>query len=233
MSEFFAEYGNLLFTNTLITIFMTAAATLFAYLFGVPIGVLLVITQPHGIRPHKTLNMVMGWIVNVGRSIPFIILLVALFPFTRLVMGTAIGPKAAVLPLVIAATPFVARMVESSLQEIDAGVIEVAQSAGSTTWQIVKKVILPESLPSIILGSSITFITLIGYAAMAGAIGAGGLGDVAIRYGYYRYQTDVMVATIIILIILVQIIQMMGNGISRKLDKRIKKITMDCFLHLW
>ena len=223
MSEFFAQYGNLLWDNTLITIFMTAASTLFAYIFGIPIGVLLVITQPHGIKPHRTLNMVVGWIVNIGRSIPFIILMVALMPFTRLVLGIAIGPKAAVLPLVIAATPFVARMVESSLQEVDAGVVEVAQSAGSTTWQIVWKVILPESLPSIMLGASITLITLVGYVAMAGVIGAGGLGDVAIRYGFYRYQTDIMIATIIILIILVQIIQMAGNGISRKIDKRIKK----------
>jgi D-methionine transport system permease protein len=166
---------------------------------------------------------VVGWIVNVGRSIPFIILFAALMPFTRMVMGIAIGPRAAILPLVIAATPFVARMVESSLQEIDHGVIEVAQSTGSTVGQIVWKVILPESKPSIVLGSSITFITLIGYVAMVGAFGAGGLGDVAIRYGFYKYQTDVMIATIIILIILVQIVQLLGNGISRKIDRRIKK----------
>ena len=223
LSEFFAQYGNLLIEGTLVTLFMTAVSTFFAYLFGIPLGVLLVITQPHGIWPHKTLNVVLGWIANVGRSIPFIIMLVALMPLTRLVMGIAIGPKAAVLPLVIAATPFVARMVESALQEVDAGVIEVAQSAGSTTGQIVWKVILPESLPSVVLGASITFITLLGYVAMAGAIGAGGLGDIAIRYGYYKYQTDVMIATIIILIVLVQIVQMLGNGISRKMDKRIKR----------
>jgi D-methionine transport system permease protein len=149
--------------------------------------------------------------------------MVALMPLTRLVMGIAIGPNAAILPLVIAATPFVARLVESSLQEVDAGVIEVAQSTGSTIGQIVWKVILPESLPSMVLGASITFITLLGYMAMAGAIGAGGLGDVAIRYGYYKYQTDIMIATIIILIILVAVIQLLGNGISRKIDRRIKK----------
>ena len=223
LSEFFAQYGNLLLVNTWITIYITTLATLFSYIFGVPIGVLVVITQPHGIWPHRSLNAFLGWIVNIGRSIPFIILLVALMPFTRFVMGIAIGPRAVVLPLVIAATPFVARMVESSLQEVDAGVIEVAQSAGSTTWQIVRKVILPESLPSIVLGVSITFITLLGYVAMAGAIGAGGLGDVAIRYGYYKYQTDVMIATIIILIILVEIVQILGNGISKKMDKRIKR----------
>lgn len=223
MSEFFAEYGNLLLVNTWITIYVTTLSTLFAYILGVPLGVLLLITQPHGIRPHRSLNSVLDWIVNIGRSIPFIILLVALIPFTRFVTGSAIGPKAIILPLVIAATPFVARMVESSLQEIDAGVIEVAQSVGSTTGQIVWKVILPESLPSMVFGAAITFITLFGYAAMAGVIGGGGLGDVAIRYGYYKYQTDVMIATIIILIILVQIIQILGNGISKKIDKRIKK----------
>ena len=223
MSDFFAQYGNLLLENTWITVWVTTLATLFSYILGIPLGVLLVITPPHGIWPHRSLNAVLGWIVNVGRSIPFIILLVALIPFTRFVMGSAIGPKAVVLPLVIAATPFIGRMVESALMEIDAGVIEVAQSTGSTVGQIVWKVILPESMPSIVFGASISYITLIGYAAMAGAIGGGGLGDVAIRYGYYRYQTDVMIATIIILIILVQIVQLLGNGISRKMDKRIKK----------
>ena len=221
--QFFSQYGNLLADNTWITIYQTSLSTLFAYVLGIPLGVFLLITQPHGIWPHKSLNAVLGWITNIGRSIPFIILMVALIPLTRLIMGIAIGPKAAIVPLVIAAAPFVARMVESSLLEVDAGVIEVAQSVGSTVRQIVWKVILPESLPSIVFGASITFITLFGYAAMAGAIGGGGLGDVAIRYGYYKYQTDVMIATIIILIILVQIIQVLGNGISRKIDRRIKK----------
>lgn len=223
MGDFFSQYGTLLLENTWITIYQTTLSTLFAYIFGIPLGVLLVISQPHGIWPHRYLNSCLGWIINIGRSIPFIILLVALMPLTRAVMGIAIGPRAVILPLVIAATPFVARMVESALMEVDAGVIEVAQSTGATVRQIVWKVILPEGLPSIVLGASITFITLFGYAAMAGAIGAGGLGDVAIRYGFYKYQTDVMIATIIILIILVQIIQVLGNGISRKIDKRLKK----------
>lgn len=223
MGEFFAQYGGLLLENTWITIYQTSLSTLFSYIFGIPLGVLLVISQPHGIWPHRYLNSVLGWVVNIGRSIPFIILLVALMPFTRFVMGIAIGPKAVILPLVIAATPFAARMVESALMEVDAGVIEVAQSTGANVRQIVWKVILPEGLPSVVLGVSITFITLFGYAAMAGAVGAGGLGDVAIRYGFYKYQTDVMIATIIILIILVQIIQVLGNGISRKIDKRLKK----------
>ena len=174
------------------------------------------ISQPHGIWPHRYLTSGLGWIVNIGRSIPFIILLVALMPLTRAVMGIAIGPKAVILPLVIAATPFVARMVESALMEVDAGVREVAQSTGATIRQIVWKVILPEGLPSIVLGSSITFITLFGYAAMAGVIGAGGLGDVAVRYGFYKYQSDVMIATIIILIILVQIIQVLATEYQEK-----------------
>lgn len=223
MSEFFAQYGKLLLEGTWVTIYVTAISTFFSYLFGIPIGVLLIISQPHGIWPHRTLNMIVGWIVNMGRSIPFIILLIVLMPFTRLVMGIAIGPKAIILPLVIAATPFVARMVESSLQEVDTGVIEVAQSAGCSTSQIVLKVILPESLPSIVIGASISFITIIGYVAMAGAVGGGGLGDIAIRYGLYKFQIDLALATIVILIIIVQIVQILGNGISRKIDKRIKK----------
>lgn len=223
MTEFFNQYGGLLLENTWITIWVSTLAMVFSYILGVPLGVLLVITPPHGIWPHRTLNAVVGWVVNIGRSIPFIILLVALIPFTRFVMGSAIGPKAMVLPLTIGAAPFVARMVESALLEIDAGVLEVAQSTGSTVRQIVWKVILPESLPSIVFGASITYITLIAYQAMAGVIGGGGLGDVAIRYGYYRYQTDVMVATIIVLIILVAIIQILGNVISRKIDKRIRQ----------
>lgn len=223
MSEFFAEYGDLLLNGTWVTIYVTALSTFFAYLFGLPLGVLLVITQPHGIWPRRTLNMVVGWIVNMGRSIPFIILLVALMPLTRFIMGIAIGPKSIIFPLVIAATPFVARMVETSFQEVDAGVIEVAQSTGCSIWQIITKVILPESRPAVVMGASISFITILGYTAMAGAVGGGGLGDVAIRYGLYKYQNDVTVATIIILMIMVQVIQVFGNGISRKIDKRIKK----------
>lgn len=223
MSEFFNEYSNLLFEHTWITIYITTLSTLCAYLFGIPLGAILVVTQEHGIWPRRTLNTVLGWIVNIGRSIPFIILMVALIPVTRAVVGIAIGPKAAIFALIVAATPFVARMVESSLQEVDAGVIEVAQSVGCSTFQIAWKVILPEALPSMVLGASISFITILGYAAMAGAFGAGGLGDIAVRYGFYKYQSDLMIATIIILIILVQIVQVLGNGISRKMDKRIKR----------
>lgn len=223
MFEFFTQYGSLLWQGTLETLFMTFTATLFSYVFGLPLGVLVVITKDHSIWPRRALNRVLGWVVNIGRSIPFIILLVALIPFTRFIMGTALGVKAAVVPLVVAATPFVARMVETSLTEVDSGVIEVAQSTGSTIWQMVTKVIIPESMPSLVLGVSITCITLFGYSAMAGVIGAGGLGDIAIRYGYYRYQTEVMVATVIILVILVQIVQSLGSFISHKIDKRIRK----------
>ncbi|MDY0339680.1 MAG: methionine ABC transporter permease [Coriobacteriia bacterium] len=220
MHEFFAEYGQLLFDGTLATLAMVAIATVIAYAFGVPLGVLVTVTAPGSLRPHRGLNAVFGWIVNVGRSIPFIILLVALIPFTRFIVGTSLGTAGAIVPLIVAATPFVARMVESSLAELGPGVIEAALSYGASTWQVIWKVMLRESLPSIVRGASITLITLFGYSAMAGAVGAGGLGDIAIRYGYYRYQDDVMFATIVILIILVQVTQAVGDLIARALDKR-------------
>jgi D-methionine transport system permease protein len=221
--SFFAEYGQLLVEGTWVTVYVSTITVFFAYLFGIPLGVLLSISQSHGIWPRRTLNNVVGWVVNMLRSIPFIILLLLLMPLTRLIMGVAIGPNAVILPLVIASSPFVARMVESALQEVDSGVIEVAQSTGCSTFQIVWKVILPESLPSIVMGASISFITIIGYQAMAGVVGGGGLGDIAIRYGLYKFQYDLVVATVIILIVIVQIIQVLGNGISKKIDKRIKK----------
>ena len=182
---------------------------------------LLVLTDPKkGLRPHAAFNAVLGWIVNIGRSIPFIILLVALIPFTRLVVGTSLGVPGAIVPLVVAAAPFVGRMVEQSLAEVNAGLVEAAQSFGASTWQIVTKVFLWESLPSLIRGFSITLITLLGYSAMAGTVGAGGLGDIAIRYGYQRYETEIMIATIIILIILVQIVQSACDASARKVDKK-------------
>lgn len=170
--------------------------------------------------PHRVLNAVLGWIINIGRSIPFIILLVAIIPFTRLIVGTSLGVPGAIVPLVVSAAPFVGRMVEQSLAEVDASLIEAAQSFGATVWQIVVKVYLWESLPSLIRGFSITLITLLGYSAMAGTVGAGGLGDIAIRYGYQRYMVDMMVATIIILIIVVQIIQSVCDFSARKIDKK-------------
>lgn len=223
MADFFAEYGSLLFTETIATLEMTVISTLFAYIFGIPIGVLVTITGENSILPCRPVNVVLGWIVNMGRSIPFIILLVALMPFTRLIVGSAVGVKGVIVPLTVAATPFVGRMIETSLLEVDDGLIEVAHATGSTTWQIIWKVLLRESVPSILIGVPITLITLVGYSAMAGAVGAGGLGDVALRFGYYRYKSDVMIATIIILIILVQIMQSLGSFIARKSDKRIRK----------
>ena len=217
---FFDQYGALLAMGTWETIVMSVVSTLGAYVLGIPLGVALVLTNPDGLKPHRVLNTVLGWIVNMGRSIPFIILLVVLIPVTRLVMGTSLGVPGAVFPLIVAAAPFVARMVEQSIAEVDAGLIEAAQSFGASTWQIVCKVFLMESLPSLIRGFAITFITLFGYTAMAGVVGAGGLGDIAIRYGYQRYQDDVMVATLIITVILVQVVQSSCNFAVRKIDKR-------------
>ena len=206
LSGLWDKYGMMLLEGTGATLYMTAASALFAYLIGLPLGVLMIVTAKGGIRPHPVLNSVLGWIINIGRSIPFIILIVALIPFTRLITGTSIGPTAAIVPLVIGAAPFVARMVETSLKEVDAKVVEAAQTMGATGWQIVWKVLLPESVPSLIRGTSISTITLIGYSAMAGTVGGGGLGDIAIRYGYQRYQQDVMIVTIILLVIIVQLI---------------------------
>ena len=217
---FFDQYGALLAMGTWETIVMSVVSTLGAYVLGIPLGVALVLTNPDGLKPHRVLNTVLGWIVNMGRSIPFIILLVVLIPVTRLVMGTSLGVPGAVFPLIVAAAPFVARMVEQSIAEVDAGLIEAAQSFGASTWQIVCQVFLTESLPSLIRGFAITFITLFGYTAMAGVVGAGGLGDIAIRYGYQRYQDDVMVATLIITVILVQVVQSSCNFAVRKIDKR-------------
>lgn len=218
---FFAQYGELLLQGTWDTIVMTLVSTVFAYIIGIPLGVAVVLTDPKkGLLPHRAINAVLGWIINIGRSIPFIILLVAIIPFTRLIVGTSLGVPGAIVPLVVSAAPFVGRMVEQSLAEVDASLIEAAQSFGATVWQIVIKVYLVESLPSLIRGFSITLITLLGYSAMAGTVGAGGLGDIAIRYGYQRYMVDMMIATIIILIVVVQIIQSVCDFAARKVDRK-------------
>lgn len=214
------KYGMMLLEGTGATLYMTFAATLFAYLIGLPLGVLMIVTARNGIRPWPVFNAVLGWIINIGRSIPFIILIVALIPFTRLITGTSIGPTAAIVPLVVGAAPFVARMVETSLKEVDTKVVEAAQTMGATGWQIVWKVLLPESIPSLIRGTSISTITLIGYSAMAGTVGGGGLGDIAIRYGYQRYQQDVMLVTIVLLVIIVQLIQFGFGLLAAAIDKR-------------
>ena len=221
ISTFWAEYGTVLTEGVWDTLVMTGLSTLFAYVIGLPLGVALILTQPHGIRPRRALYAVLDWIVNIGRSLPFIILMVAIMPFTRMVVGTSIGVKGAIVPLVVSAAPFIARMVETSLSEVDAGVIEAAQSMGASTFQIVRKVYLPEAMPSLILGGAISIVTILAYTAIAGTVGAGGLGDIAVRYGHQRGITSVMWVTVVFLIILVQVVQLIFNWLSRRIDKRL------------
>lgn len=219
-SAFFAQYGNLFLQGTVDTLIMTCVATILAYVIGIPLGILLVVTSPNGLRPNRIVSTIVGWIVNIGRSIPFIILLVALIPFTRFIVGTSLGVPGAVVPLVVTAAPFAARMVEQSLEETDGGLVEAAQSFGASTWQIVWKVYLKETLPSLVRGAAITLVTLFGYSAMAGTVGAGGLGDIAIRYGYQRFQTDVMIFAVLLCVVLVIVFQAIGDVTARKIDKR-------------
>ena len=213
---------NLLLQGIGETFYMVIVSTAVAYLFGIPLGVLVYVTDKNGICKNSIINMVAGFVINVVRSIPFLILLVAILPFTRLVVGTTIGSTATIVPLVVAAVPFVARMVESSLQEVDEGVIEAAKSMGAGTWTIIFRVLLVEARTSLIVGVTIALGTILGYSAMAGVVGGGGLGDIAIRYGYYRYQTDIMVVTIVILVLIVQVLQALGMMLSKKLDRRNK-----------
>lgn len=219
-SAFFVQYGNLFLQGTIDTLVMTCVATILAYVIGIPLGILLVVTSPNGLRPNRIVSTIVGWIVNIGRSVPFIILLVALIPFTRFIVGTSLGVPGAVVPLVVTAAPFAARMVEQSLEETDSGLVEAAQSFGASTWQIVWKVYLKETLPSLVRGAAITFVTLFGYSAMAGTVGAGGLGDIAIRYGYQRFQTDVMIFAVLLCVVLVIVFQAIGDVTARKIDKR-------------
>ena len=220
IAAFWAEYGDTLIQGTVDTLLMVSISTVFAYLLGLPLGVALILTQPHGIRPNRGAYRILDWIVNVGRSLPFIILMVAIMPFTKLIVGTKIGVKGAIVPLVVSAAPFIARMVETSLSEVDAGVVEAAQAMGASPWQIVTKVLLKESVPSLVTGAAIALTTILGYSAMAGAVGGGGLGDLAIKYGYHRYQTDVLLLTLIILVLLVQVIQALGNAVAKRIDHR-------------
>ncbi len=202
------------------TLSMVFFSTLFSLLMGLPLGVLLSITSgtdQGGIIPKPLLNNVLGRIVNVLRSFPFIILMILLFPLSRILIGTSIGTTATIVPLSIAAAPFVARVIETALKEVDPGVVQAARAMGSTNWQIIRKVLVPEALPSLVSGVTLTIINLIGYSAMAGAIGGGGLGDLAIRYGYQRFRGDVMVVAVIIILVLVEIIQVIGNKISSHL----------------
>lgn len=202
------------------TLYMTIVSTVFAYLFGIPLGVILYITDKKGICNNRIINFIVGTVVNMIRSIPFLILLVAILPFTRFIVGTTIGSTATIVPLIVAAAPFVARMVESSLKEVDYGVIEAARAMGSTVAQIIFKVLLPEAKPSLLVGCTISLATILGYSAMAGFVGGGGLGAIAINYGYYRYQGDIMWITVILLVVIVQLFQEVGLKLVRKVDKR-------------
>lgn len=199
--------------------YMVVASTVLASLIGIPLGIILTVTRNGHILPNAVINSVLGVIVNATRSTPFIILMVAIIPLTRMLVGSSIGTTAAIVPLTISAAPFIARVIESSLLEIDHGVIEAAQSMGTSPMQIIYKVLLPESLHSIVLGITLAVIALIGYSAMAGVLGGGGLGDLAIRYGYQRFQPDVMIVTVVILILMVQLIQFIGDTLSKKLNK--------------
>ena len=199
--------------------YMVVASTVLASLIGIPLGIILTVTRNGHILPNAVINSVLGVIVNATRSTPFIILMVAIIPLTRMLVGSSIGTTAAIVPLTISAAPFIARVIESSLLEIDHGVIEAAQSMGASPMQIIYKVLLPESLHSIVLGITLAVIALIGYSAMAGVLGGGGLGDLAIRYGYQRFQPDVMIVTVVILILMVQLIQFIGDTLSKKLNK--------------
>ena len=213
---------DLLWEGTLDTIYMTLVSTFFSYVFGMIMAVILVITRADGIRPHPVIFRVLDVIVNLTRSFPFLILMIAIIPFTRWLVGTTIGNNATVVPLVVAAAPFVARLIEQSLLEVDRGVIEAAQSMGASTWQLIWKVFIPEATPSLINGSAIAATTILGYSAMSGAVGGGGLGKLAIMSGYNRYQNDIMFATVVLLIIIVQLLQSFGDWATRRSDRRIK-----------
>ncbi len=204
------------------TMYMVVISTLFAYIIGLPLGIILAVTDENGVAPVKWLNATLGFIVNMLRSVPFLILLVALLPFTRKIIGTTLGPTATVVPLIIGSAPFIARMVESSVKEVDHGIIEAVQSMGASTFKIITKVLIPEAKPSLIVGAAISITTILGYSALAGFTAGGGLGAIAVNYGYYRYQDDVMLVTVIVLVLLVQVFQEVGMYIARKTDKRIK-----------
>ena len=218
---FDAHLLEMLWEGVLDTLYMTVFSTVLSYVFGMIMGVLLVICRKDGIAPCPVFYAVLDVVVNLTRSFPFLILMIAVIPFTRFLVGTTIGNNATVVPLVIAAAPFVARLIEASLLEVDGGVVEAAQSMGASTWQIITKVLLPEALPSLLNGSAVAAITILGYSAMSGAVGGGGLGKLAIMYGYNRYQTDIMFATIILLIVIVQLFQMLGNWATKRFDKRM------------
>ena len=214
------EIYALLFKALLDTLYMVAVSGLLGTALGLPLGVLLAVTGRGELLQNLTFNRIAGVLVNMTRSTPFIILVVAIIPFTRLIAGTSIGTAAAIVPLTVAAVPFIARIVEGAVREVDRGLIEAAQSMGATPFQIIRKVLLPEAMPAIALGLTLSVVSLIGYSAMVGAVGGGGLGDLGIRYGYQRFLPEVMLAVVVVLIVLVQIVQSTGDWIARRVNKR-------------
>ena len=211
---------NMIWWGLLQTLYMTLASTLISYVLGIPMGVILVACDKDGVKPLPIVHKILDIIVNITRSIPFLILLIAVIPITRFITGTTIGSNATIVPLVMAAAPFIARMVESSLREVDKGLIEASLSMGASPFQVICKVLLPEAKPSLIVGAAISTTTILGYSAMAGIVGGGGLGDIAIRYGYYRYENGVMIVTVVLLVLVVQVFQEIGMKIAEKRDKR-------------
>lgn len=217
---FDATMRDMLIEGTLATLYMTLVSTLFGYVVGLPLGVTLAVTDKDGIKPNVVIYKILDFIVNLTRSIPFLILLILVMPLTKLIVGQSYGSTATIVPLTIAAAPFIGRMVESSLKEVDKGVIEAAQSMGAGVFTVICKVLIAEARTSLLVGVTIAIGTILGYSAMAGVVGGGGLGDIAIRYGYYRYETDIMILTIVVLVILVQILQGIGMMLSKKVDRR-------------
>lgn len=211
---------RLLWQATGETLYMVVVAVVLAEIVGLPLGVILVTTEPGHVLESRVLNRFLAIIINIGRSVPFIILMVAIIPFTRRVVGTSIGTTAAMVPLTVAAIPFVARLVETALKEVDGGVVEAALAMGASPWQIISRVLIPEAMPSLVLGLTITAVNLIGYSAMAGAVGGGGLGDLAVRYGYQRFRGDIMLVTVAILIVLVQMMQTLGDWAANRLSRK-------------
>lgn len=211
---------KMLLEGTRDTLYMTLMATVFGYIFGVPMGIILAISDEEGIKPNMALYKALDFFANLVRSIPFLILLILVIPITKAIVGKSYGSSATIVPLVIAATPFIARMVESSLKEVDNGAIEAALSMGASTGEIILKVLIAEARTSLLVGVTIAIGTILGYSAMAGVVGGGGLGDIAIRYGYYRYDTEIMLVTIVVLVVLVQTLQGVGMMISKKFDRR-------------
>jgi D-methionine transport system permease protein len=220
IAQYLAVEGMQILVATGQTIAMVFLSVIFAHVAGIPLGIILVTTSPGHVLENRSVNQFLGTIINAARSLPFIILLVVIIPFTRFLVGSSIGTLAAAVPLTVSAIPFVARMVETSLREVDWGIVEAALAMGASPWQIIVKVLLPEALSSLILGATITTVTLIGYSAMAGFVGGGGIGDLAMRYGFYRYQVDILLICVVILIVMVQVIQMVGEKLANVVNKK-------------